>query len=134
MKNNQNRSVGIGIGAAVSGIFLFVLAKLGCCGLPVLVAMLGALGVSGSFLTKLEPLRPLFIILAICGVAYSFFKVYGPRRQGCTCAPSTFTKITVWTSALLVVGMLSYLAVQSYKAKTSACGCAKQNVQDSQHN
>ncbi len=128
MKTGKSKSSGVGIGAAMTSVLLVIVAKLGCCGLPVLAALLGALGISSTWRSMLEPDRPLFIGVAICGVGYSFFKVYGPRRKGCgcSCGPSRFAKVSVWVCALLVVGMLLHLALTKHtKAaeERTSCGC-----------
>lgn len=71
------------LGALLAG----VLAGFGasaCCAGPLLLVTLGAGGVWAARLRALEPLQPLFILLALLCVGWAFHRLYiAPRR----CAP-----------------------------------------------
>ena len=55
----------------------------GCCGGP---AIFGLIGLSGSTLTFVEKLTPVFFAMTVLSLGYGFYKAYRPKSQDC-CAP-----------------------------------------------
>ncbi|MFP5211439.1 MAG: mercuric ion transporter MerT [Acidobacteriota bacterium] len=97
---------------AVGGLAA-VLASTCCLGPLVLLA----LGFSGAWignLAKLEPYRPLFIVVALLTLFFAWRRIYRPAEKclpGEVCAlPQTkrLYKILFWTVAILVLIALSF--------------------------
>ena len=99
-------------GSLVAGVLAGIGASVCCVGPLVLLA----LGVSGAWignLTALEPYRPFFIGLTLLFLGLAFRKLYVVPQ---VCAPGTLCadpktsrrqRLTFWTVALLVLGLLA---------------------------
>ena len=95
---------------------LAALAASACCLGPLVLVSLGISGAWISTLTKLEPYRPLFIVVALVCMTLAYRKIYRPPTAancapGSVCAlPQTHTRnrILFWGVSLLVVIALAY--------------------------
>lgn len=91
-----------------------VLAALGaslCCILPVAVAVLGV--GSAALGAKLEPLRPVFLVLTIAILGYAFYRAYRvePCAPGQACAvPSNRRRqrIVLWIVAAVALALTTF--------------------------
>lgn len=76
-------------GAPLAGGLLAAFGASACCAGPLLLVTLGAGGAWAARLRVLEPLQPLFLLLALLCVGWAFHRLYvAPRRcaQGQVCA------------------------------------------------
>ena len=93
-----------------------------CCLGPLILIALGFSGAWIGNLTKLEPYRPLFIIVALVALFFAWRRIYRPADKclpGEVCAlPQTkrLYKALFWTVAVLVLIALSfpYIAPRFY--------------------
>lgn len=85
-----------------------------CCAGPLVVVSLGLGGAWVSLLTTLEPLRPLFIILALLFFAMAFHRLY---RESARCAPGEACasdavrrrqRLLFWLSLGLTVAVVAF--------------------------
>ena len=110
--SNRYPSVGTApsaIGAALSGIGASV-----CCVGPLVLLSLGIGGAWISYLTALEPYRPVFIAAVLVFLGMAFYKLYiAPRRcaPGDVCAlPATLRnqRIIFWLSTLVLAAVVAF--------------------------
>lgn len=95
---------------------LAALAASACCLGPLLLVSVGVGGAWISTLTKLEPLRPLFITIALLCMVLAYRKIYrAPAAVDCApgsvCAlpqTSSRNKALFWTVSVLVGIALAY--------------------------
>ncbi|MBI2267762.1 MAG: cation transporter [Armatimonadetes bacterium] len=110
-----------GILAAIGAVLSAVLASL-CCIVPLLLASVGMTG--AGTVSALERFRPLFLLLAVTLLAFSFIKVYR-KAPGC-CAPDPrkirAQKISLWITSALVLSLLflPYMSAGPRNAQVSA--------------
>lgn len=94
---------------ATGGIFGALLAS-SCCILPLVLISLGVSGAWIGNFAALDAYKPLFMAVAVVFIAAGFWQVYFKTEKTCddgeVCersAPSRLVKITLWTSAALVM-------------------------------
>ncbi len=100
----------------ISGAVLAAVTASACCVGPLLLLGLGVSGAWVSTLTVLEPIRPLFSVLALGFLGFAFYRAYRrPAAEQCAdgndCArPQSrmFTRITLWVVAVAVLGLLAF--------------------------
>lgn len=96
-----NWSLAAALGAAV--------AASACCTIPLLLVAFGVGGAWVGALTALEPLRPLFVGLAVGALAFAGYHEWrAARRPDCECETSMSTRTR---RSLLGVGGLAVLAL-----------------------
>jgi mercuric ion transport protein len=84
-----------------------------CCTGPVMGVLVGA-GALGASATKLQPLRPPFLILTIGLLGFAFYRTYRPRPEVCAdesiCPPSStrMTKFVLWFASVLVLLLVAF--------------------------
>jgi len=93
----------------------------GCCGGPAIFALLG---LSGTTLSFIEKLTPVFLVITVISLSYGFYKAYKPKPAAC-CEPDgdgkanaccakpvrvsfTQSKSFLWIIALLCAVMWTY--------------------------
>ncbi len=107
----------------IGGLVAAITASLCCLG-PLVLVMLGISGAWIASLSKLEPLRPYALGLALVFLIWAGIKIYRPR-PGAACAPNSVCatpgvnrayKIMFWAVALMIaLALLSpYLAPLFY--------------------
>ncbi len=80
-----------------------------CCIGPVLGVLVGA-GAAGAMASRLQPLRPFFLIATVACLGFGFYTVYRPGANACdadgNCDPRAIrrAKALLWT-AVLVAGL-----------------------------
>jgi mercuric ion transport protein len=75
-----------GAGAPITAGALSALGASACCAGPLVLVALGLGGAWASRLRALEPLFPVFVVLALAAFGFAFWRLYvAPRR----CAPET---------------------------------------------
>lgn len=94
---------------ATGGLFGALLAS-SCCILPLVLVSLGVSGAWIGNFAALDAYKPLFMAVAVLFIAAGFWQVYFKRAKTCEddaicelSAPSRLVKITLWTSAALVM-------------------------------
>jgi len=96
--------------AAVSG----ALGTAACCILPLALFTLGITGVWIGALTALAPYQPVFLAVAVVGLAYGFHRVYRRPKAACGadgCArplPRRGVEIALWLATGLTVAAAVY--------------------------
>lgn len=103
------------IATAAGSIAAAVLAS-ACCVGPLILALLGIGG--GALLVKLEPLRPLFMVVTVALLGTGFYVTYRRRAAtvgadgiACDCpAPRTHRvgRAMLWVAAVVVTGVLAF--------------------------
>ena len=100
---------------SISGAVLAAITASVCCVGPLLLLGLGVSGAWVSTLTVLEPIRPLFSVLALGFLGFAFYRVYRrPAAQACAdgseCARagSQRSKVTLWGVTVAVLGLLAF--------------------------
>lgn len=96
--------------AAIAGAF----GAAACCILPLALFTLGVTGVWIGALTALAPYQPVFLAVAVGGLAYGFHRVY--RRPKVVCGaddcsrplPRRAVKIALWLATVLAVAAAVY--------------------------
>ncbi|WP_306131933.1 mercuric transporter MerT family protein [Roseivivax marinus] len=98
--------------AALTGL-VGALGASSCCVLPLILVSLGVSGAWIGALTALEPLKPLFLTVAILALGWGFRRIY--RRRVCvpgeTCSrpmPDRLVKSALWLSTGLVAAALAW--------------------------
>ena len=109
MKNDQLAKTTL-IGGALAAI-----AASACCLGPLILVSVGISGAWISNLTVLEPLRPVFIILALVCMTLAYRKIY--RAPAADCAPGSLCampetnvryRAMFWVVSVLVLIALAY--------------------------
>ena len=79
-----------------------------CCAGPLVAAALGLGGAAGLF-TRLEPLRPLFVLLAVGFLVHAFVRAYrrAPEAEAEAAGTRHRRRGLLWGGALLCVGLLA---------------------------
>lgn len=99
--------------AMIAGVFAAIGASL-CCVAPLLLVSLGLGGAWLANFTVLEPIRPVFIVLALGFTGFAFYRLYvipktcEPSRA---CAdPSTLNKqrVIYWLVTIPLLGLLVF--------------------------
>lgn len=85
-----------------------------CCLGPVVLAGLGA-GALGAMTTRLEPLRPVFLVFTAALLALAFYAAYRPSpgktcegNRACRPASARRARVFVWVAAALVVVLVAF--------------------------
>lgn len=98
---------------AVAGI-AGVLASACCIG-PLVLAAIGLGTISAGIVAMFEPLRSVFILIALAALAFAGWKIY--RRPATTCEPGTACalpqkdrtyKTLFWIIALIVLALITF--------------------------
>lgn len=98
-----------------------------CCLGPLALLAVGVGGAWAGTLTVLEPLRPIFVTLALAALGYAFYRVYRPGA-GCA-ADGTCThprrrrrqRAAVWLTAAVILALLaSPYAIEGLLTDTGA--------------
>ena len=104
------------LAASIAAVGTALLASLCCIG-PVLFV---TLGVGAGFVSRFEPLRPLFTVLTIVLLALGFYSVYGrqwTRASGTSCdvdgtcrVPRSRRRdeVLLWIAALVALVILTF--------------------------
>ena len=101
---------------SISGAVLAAVTASVCCIGPLLLLGLGVSGAWIGTLTALEPVRPVFSVLALGFLGFAFYRAY--RRPGAEqCADGShcartqsreLTRVTLWVVTVAVLGLLSF--------------------------
>lgn len=101
-------------GGALFGGVLAGIGASACCAGPLVVVSLGFGGAWVSQLTALEPLRPLFIVLALAFFLLGFVRLY-PRQAACrpdqSCAPIEVRarqRLLFWAALLISAAIIAF--------------------------
>ena len=84
-----------------------------CCVGPVVLSVVGA-GALGASVSRLEPLRPVFIGLTAVLLGWAFFTTYRRSGEACaaegTCSPASNrrTKILLWVMTAIVIALVTF--------------------------
>lgn len=85
-----------------------------CCVAPLVLIALGIGGTWISYLTALEPYRPVFVVITLVFLFFAFRKLYLLPRQcapGDSCAlPSTLRnqRIIFWLVTVMLIALLTF--------------------------
>lgn len=99
--------------AIIAGVFAGIGASL-CCVAPLLFVSLGLGGAWLANFTVLEPVRPVFIVLALVFIGFAFYQLYAiPKacKPGMACSDSnTLTKqrFIYWLVTIPLLGLLVF--------------------------
>lgn len=114
------------------GVMMLALASAGlasaCCLGPAMLGLLGLCGLGSSVIPALESYRPLLIAIAIATLGMGFWKAYGRSSTASTCCEigsdarsfSTRSRMILWMTAILAVGLLAYPMILSSLNRRSA--------------
>ena len=109
---NVQRDTGGTSALAIGGVAA-VLASACCLG-PLILVSIGLSGAWIGQLTRLEPLRPLFLIVSLIALAFAWRRIYRPVakcRPGEICAMPAVRrvyKVLFWIVAVLVLIAFAY--------------------------
>lgn len=84
-----------------------------CCVAPLILLSLGIGGAWISYLTRLEPYRPVFVVLTLGFLGWAFYRLYVQRPvcvPGMPCADlivSRRQRLLFWLVAPLLLGLLA---------------------------
>lgn len=101
-------------GGPLAGGVLAAFGASACCAGPLLLVTLGAGGAWVARLRALEPLQPLFLLLALLFVGWAFYRLYiAPRRctPGQVCAaPAVLRRqrALFWLSLAAIAALLLF--------------------------
>ncbi|MCL3782160.1 hypothetical protein EMN47_17365 [Prolixibacteraceae bacterium JC049] len=97
----------------LSSIMAF-LGLVGCCGFPVLAAVLAWLGIGAAQLSILSQYQNLFIVIALVAIAYGFFVVYLINKKtkdaALSCCSSKSARSDKWAKWLLWLSLLAVIS------------------------
>ncbi len=101
---------------SISGAVLAAVTASVCCIGPLLLLGLGVSGAWIGTLAVLEPIRPLFSVLALGFLGFAFYRAYRrPAAEECAagsdCARAgsrRFTRVTLWGVTVAVLGLLAF--------------------------
>lgn len=103
------------VGGPLAGGLLAAFGASACCAGPLVLVTLGAGGAWVARLRVLEPLQPLFLLLALLFVGWAFYRIYmAPRRceAGQACAAPVVLRrqrAMFWLSLMaMVVALLLF--------------------------
>ncbi len=100
----------------ITGAIIAAVTASVCCVAPLLLVALGVSGAWIGSLTVLEPVRPLFTVLALGFLGFAFYRVYRKPRTSEACEPGsycahpqsrTLNKTLLWVAT---VGILTLFA------------------------
>ena len=100
----------------ISGAVLAAVTASVCCLGPLLLLGLGVSGAWIGTLTALEPVRPVFSVLALGFLGFAFYRT-GSRRAAEQCAEGShcarrgsarFNRIPLWLATVAVLGLLTF--------------------------
>lgn len=100
-------------GPLVAGVFAAFGAST-CCAGPLLLVWLGAGGVWIARLRALEPLQPLFLLLALLAVGWAFHRLYiaprrcAPERACASAAALRRQRIGFWATFVLIKALILF--------------------------
>ena len=112
-RTDANKAGGVKSGLAVAGV-AGAFASVCCIG-PLVLVSIGLGGAAAGIVAAFEPLRPVFIVIALAALAFAGWKIY--RRPvevcepGAACAvPQTNRsyKIVFWVVAAIVLLLLTF--------------------------
>ena len=110
MKPNRSPRQGRWIGAALAA----TIGASACCVGPLLLVTLGVTGASVGALTALEPVRPVFIALALTLFAVAYRRLYRTEAAcdpAATCATPRIRRrqrAVFWLTALLAAALVAF--------------------------
>jgi len=84
-----------------------------CCMGPVMGVLVGA-GALGASATKLQPLRPLFLMITFGLLGFAFYRTYRRRPEVCAdesiCTPTSarITRVVLWCAAFMVLLLVTF--------------------------
>ncbi|CAG7857752.1 hypothetical protein MCAMS1_02691 [biofilm metagenome] len=99
--------------AMIAGVFAAIGASL-CCVAPLLFVSLGLGGAWLANFTVLEPVRPVFIVLALVFIGLAYYQLYvTPKacKPGMACAdPDTLSRqrVLYWLVTIPLLGLLVF--------------------------
>ncbi len=107
--SEKGRSFGL-VGAVVSAVVASA-----CCIGPLLFVLIGTGGAFAGTFAFLDPLRPLFIAVAVAFLGYGFYRVYRkpkpkPGEINCACEDPKKTrrnKAILWIAAVVIAALLA---------------------------
>lgn len=86
-----------------------------CCIGPLVLASIGLGTIAASVVTVFEPLRPVFILIALAALGFAGWKIY--RRPAAACEPGAACtlpssdrtyRILFWAIALIVLALIAF--------------------------
>ena len=108
--NTSKRKSGSLAVAGVAGVFASA-----CCIGPLVLASIGLGTVSAGIVAAFEPLRPVFILIALAALSFAGWKIY--RRPGAACEPGAACtasradrtyKTLFWVTAVVVLALIAF--------------------------
>lgn len=111
--NGDDTSGGKSGSFAVAGIAGLLASA--CCIGPLVLASIGLGTIAAGIVTMFEPLRPVFILIALAALAFAGWKIY--RRPVAACEPGAACttprtdrtyKTSFWVTALLVLALITF--------------------------
>jgi mercuric ion transport protein len=84
-----------------------------CCIGPVVGVLVGA-GAAGAMASRLEPLRPVFLVLTVACLGYGFYTVYRPGPVSCdadgACHPNANhrAKVLLWIAVFVAAVFVAF--------------------------
>lgn len=103
-----------GASGPLAGGVLAAFGASACCAGPLLLVTLGAGGAWAARLRALEPLQPLFLLLALLFVGWAFYRLYiAPRRcapERACAAPAVLRRqrIAFWSTVVLIMALILF--------------------------
>ena len=106
-ENKKSGSLAI---AGIAGVFASA-----CCLGPLVLASIGLGGITAGVVAMFEPLRPVFIAVALAALGFAGWNIY--RRPAQTCAPGAacdvprsvhLYKIAFWIVAIITLALLGF--------------------------
>jgi mercuric ion transport protein len=103
-----NRNLGLGLVALA--VVSSLLAST-CCLLPLVLVLLGITGAWMTHLTSMQPITPVFTVLAVGALAAAAYLIFRPRQacspaEAATCAMSRRSTTWIFFGSALFVGAL----------------------------
>jgi len=115
----SGRAYWVGLFSGIAAL----LGGIGCCGLPLLTATLGTVGIGSTFFTILQPYQPFFIGLAVSALGFEFFKAYRPSPVNTCCTGASKTKkVMLWSTLVVLTALISIQASQTATATSGQSG------------
>lgn len=109
-KSDGERKSGVLATAGIAG----VLASACCIG-PLVLVSIGLGSIAAGVVAMFEPLRPIFIVIALAALAFAGWKIY--RRPAAACEPGAacaapeterMYKAVFWTVAAIVLALIAF--------------------------
>lgn len=99
----------IKIASVMFSALTFALLSLSCCVAPLLFIIFGISAASLSFLDFLAPYRFVFVLLSICSIVYSFWRIYMSQKPLCNGAASLKTLFWLLTALSAISLMYPFI-------------------------